>query len=149
VSGDTLHLNQVVTSGGPFPASIGVHADSPTSSMAGSRLRRGIGSPAGSCTRSRIAALAWPRQRQPARLSAVAAQVGFSPDGSKLVITMKGNGGGSVYVYVSADGRLSDSPASQPSRQCLRLRLRSGQPVVIVNAAFGNLSTYTVNLTVA
>ena len=27
VSGDTLHLNQVVASGGPFPASIGVHGD--------------------------------------------------------------------------------------------------------------------------
>src|SRR5207302_9598794 len=25
VSGDTLHLNQIVASGGPFPASIGVH----------------------------------------------------------------------------------------------------------------------------
>jgi len=38
-------------------------------------------------------------QRQPAAFLQSPAQVGFSPDGSKLVITMKGNGGGSVYVY--------------------------------------------------
>src|SRR5207302_6971780 len=75
------------------------------------------------------------------------AQVGFTPDGSKLVITMKGNGGGSVYVYgVSADGRLSNTPAiTAVGGNAFAFVFDPAGRLVIVNAAFGNLSTYTVN----
>src|SRR5256714_2512342 len=114
VSGDALHLNQVVASGGAFPASIGVHGNLAyvldagfAGYLQGYRIADGrfhpIPEPFGS---SGVG-----NGNPPAFLQSPA-QVGFTPDGSKLAITMKGNGGGSVYVYgVSPDGRLSGTPA--------------------------------------
>jgi len=60
---------------------------------------------------------------------------------------MKGNGGGSVYVYgVSADGRLSSSPAiTTVGGNAFAFVFDPAGRLVIVNAAFANLSSYTVN----
>jgi 6-phosphogluconolactonase (cycloisomerase 2 family) len=149
VSGDTLHLNQVVASGGPFPASIAIHGDLAyvldggfagyleAYRIAGGKLHPIAGS---------LRSLGLGNGNPPAFLQSPA-QVGFSPDGSKLVITMKGNGGGSVYVYgVSADGRLSGTPAiTAVGGNAFAFVFDPAGRLVIVNAAFGNLSTYTVN----
>ena len=149
VSGDTLQLNQVVASGGPFPASIGVHGDLAyvldggfAGYVQGYRIQAGRLHPITGSLRS----LGLGNGNPPAFLQSPA-QVGFTPDGSKLVITMKGNGGGSVYVYgVSADGRLSASPAiTAVGGNAFAFVFDSAGRLVIVNAAFGNLSTYTVN----
>jgi hypothetical protein len=58
-------------------------------------------------------------------------QVGFTPDGSQLVIAMKGNHGGSVDVFsISPDGRLSDAPtATAVGGNAFALMFRSGRPV--------------------
>jgi 6-phosphogluconolactonase (cycloisomerase 2 family) len=74
-------------------------------------------------------------------------QVGFTPDGSQLVIAMKGNHGGSVDVFsVSPDGRLSDAPtATAVGGNAFAFVFDPAGRLVIVNVAFGNLSTYTVN----
>ncbi len=121
VSGDTLQLNQVVASGGPFPASIGV--------IAGSLRSLGLGN------------------GNPPFFLQSPGQVGFTPDGSKLVISMKGNGGGSVYVYgISADGRPSASPTiTAVGGNAFAFVFDPAGRLVIVNAAFDNLSTFTVN----
>src|SRR5437764_13532189 len=149
VSGDALHLNQVVASGGPFPASIGVHGDLAyvldagfAGYVQGYRIRGGTLHPIAGSLRS----LGLGNGNPPAFLQSPA-QVGFTPDGSKLVITMKGNGGGSVYVYgVSADGRLSSTPAiTAVGGNAFAFVFDPAGRLVIVNAAFGNLSTYTVN----
>ena len=149
VSGDTLHLNQVVASGGPFPASLGVHGDLVyvldggfAGYVQGYRIQAGKLHPITGSLRS----LGLGNGNPPAFLQSPA-QVGFSPDGSKLVITMKGNGGGSVYVYgVSANGRLSGTPAiTAVGGNAFAFVFDPAGRLVIVNAAFGNLSTYTVN----
>src|ERR1700686_3357053 len=149
VSGDTLHLNQVVASGGPFPASIGVHGDLGyvldagfAGYVEGYRIAGGkLHSIAGS-----LRSLGLGNGNPPFFLQSPA-QGGFAPDGSKLVISMKGNGGGSVYVYgVSADGRLSASPAiTAVGGNAFAFVFDPAGRLVIVNAAFGNLSTFTVN----
>ena len=149
VSGDTLHLNQVVASGGPFPASIGVHGDLAyvldggfAGYLQGYRIEGGTLHRIEGSLRS----LGLGNGNPPAFLQSPG-QVGFTPDGSKLVITMKGNGGGSVLVYgVSADGRLSSTPTiSAVGGNAFAFVFDPAGQLVIVNAAFGNLSTYTVN----
>ena len=147
VSGDTLHLNQVVASGGPFPASIGVHGDLAyvldggfAGYVEGYRIAGGKLHPIAGSLRSLGLGNGNPPAQSPS-------QVGFTPDGSKLVIAMKANGGGSVYVYgVSADGRLSDSPTiTAVGGNAFAFVFDPAGRLVIVNATFGNLSTYTVN----
>ena len=149
VSGDALHLNQVVASGGPFPASIGVHGDLAyvldagfAGYVQGYRVQGGTLHPIAGSLRS----LGLGNGNPPAFLQSPA-QVGFTPDGSKLIITMKGNGGGSVYVYgVSPDGRLSASPAiTAVGGNAFAFVFDPAGRLVIVNAAFANLSTYNVN----
>jgi hypothetical protein len=149
VSGKSLRLNQVVASGGPFPASIGVNGDLAyvldagfAGYLQGYRIAGGTLHPITGSLRS----LGLGNGNPPAFLQSPA-QVGFSPDGSKLVITMKGNGGGSVYVYaVSPDGRLSNTPAiTAVGGNAFAFVFDPAGRLVIVNAAFGNLSTYTIN----
>ena len=149
VSGDALHLNQVVASDGPFPASIGVHGDLAyvldagfAGYVQGYRIAGGKLHPIAGSQRS----LGLVNGNPPAFLQSPA-QVGFTPDGSKLIITMKGNGGGSVYVYgVSPDGRLSASPTiTTVGGNAFAFVFDPAGRLVIVNAAFANLSSYTVN----
>jgi 6-phosphogluconolactonase (cycloisomerase 2 family) len=147
INGDALHLNQVVASGGPFPASIGVHGDLAyvldggfAGYVEGYRIAGGKLHPIDGSLRSLGLGNGNPPAQSPS-------QVGFTPDGSKLVIAMKANGGGSVYVYgVSADGRLSGSPAiTAVGGNAFAFVFDPAGRLVIVNAAFGNLSTFTVN----
>src|SRR5438132_2313600 len=149
VSGDALRLDQVVASGGPFPASIGVHGDLAyvldagfAGYVQGYRIAGGRLHPIAGSQRS----LGLGNGNPPAFLQSPA-QVGFTPDGSKLIITMKGNGGGSVYVYgVSPDGRLSASPTiTTVGGNAFAFVFDPAGRLVIVNAAFANLSSYTVN----
>ncbi|HEX9546759.1 MAG TPA: beta-propeller fold lactonase family protein [Acidimicrobiales bacterium] len=149
VSGDTLQLNQVVASGGPFPASIGVHGDLAyvldagfAGSVEGYRIAGGKLHPIAGSLRS----LGLGNGNPPFFLQSPG-QVGFTPDGSKLVISMKGNGGGSVYVYgISADGRPSASPTiTAVGGNAFAFVFDPAGRLVIVNAAFDNLSTFTVN----
>ena len=149
VKGDRLRLNQIVGSGGPFPASIAVHADIAyvldaglAGYVQGYRIAGGRLHPIAGSQRSLGLANANP----PAFLQSPA-QVGFTPDGSKLVITMKGNGGGTVDVFnVSDEGQLSNAPtATAVGGNAFAFTFDSEGRLVIVNAAFGNLSTYTVN----
>ena len=149
VSGHALQLNQVVASGGPFPASIGVHGDLAyvldagfAGSVEGYRIAGGKLHPIAGSLRS----LGLGNGNPPFFLQSPG-QVGFTPDGSKLVISMKGNGGGSVYVYgISADGRPSASPTiTAVGGNAFAFVFDPAGRLVIVNAAFDNLSTFTVN----
>jgi 6-phosphogluconolactonase (cycloisomerase 2 family) len=149
VSGDTLHLNQVVSSGGPFPASIGVHGDLAyvldggfAGYVQGYRVEGGTLHPIQGSARSLGLG-----NGNPPLFGSSPGQVGFSPDGSKLIIAMKGNGGGSVYVYgVGADGRLSATPAiTAVGGNAFAFTFDPAGRLVIVNAAFGNISTYAIN----
>jgi 6-phosphogluconolactonase (cycloisomerase 2 family) len=149
VRGDRLRLEQIVTSGGPFPASIAVRGnlafvlDAGLAGyvqgylIAGGRLHPIAGS-------QRSLGLA--NSNPPAFLQSPA-QVGFTPNGRDLVITMKGNNHGSVDVFgVSDEGQLSSAPtATSVGGNAFAFVFDPEGHLVIVNAAFGNLSTYTVN----
>ena len=149
VLGDRLRLEQVVASGGPFPASIAVHDNLAfvldaglAGYVQGYRIAGGRLDPIAGSRRS----LGLANSNPPAFLQSPA-QVGFTPDGKHLVITMKGNSGGSVDVFgVSDDGRLSNAPtATAVGGNAFAFVFDPAGRLVIVNAAFGNLSTYTVN----
>jgi 6-phosphogluconolactonase (cycloisomerase 2 family) len=149
VRDDRLQLEQVVSSGGPFPASIAIHDDLAyvldaglAGYVQGYRIGGGRLDPIAGSWRSLGLANANP----PAFLQSPA-QVGFSPNGRDLVITMKGNNHGSVDVFgVSDDGQLSKAPtATSVGGNAFAFVFDPEGRLVIVNAAFGNLSTYTVN----
>lgn len=149
VSGDRLHLSQVISSGGPFPASIGIHGNlayvldaGNAGYVSGYRIAGGTLHPIEGSLRS----LNLPNANPPFFLSAPA-QVGFSPDGRDLIVTLKGNHGGSVDVFgVTASGRLSSAPTTTTvGGNAFAFLFDPAGQLVIVNAAFGNLSTYQVN----
>jgi 6-phosphogluconolactonase (cycloisomerase 2 family) len=148
VRGARLHLNQIVGSGGPFPASIAVHEDIAyvldaglAGYVQGYRIAGATLHPIAGSQRS----LGLANSNPPGFLQSPG-QVGFSPDGSKLVITTKGNAGGAVDVFnVSDDGQLSTSPtATAVGGVAFAFVFDSEGRLVIVNAASGNLSTYDV-----
>lgn len=149
VSGDRLHLRQVVASGGPFPASIAVHGDLAfvldaglAGYVQGYRIEGGRLHPIAGSQR----ALGLGNGNPPGFLQSPG-QVGFSPDGRKLVVTLKGHAGGSVDVFnVSDDGQLSSAPAATTVGGVAFAFAFDGEGrLVIVNAAFGSVSTYAVN----
>lgn len=149
VRGDRLRLEQIVASGGPFPASIAVHDNLAfvldaglAGNVQGYRIADGTLHPIAGSWRS----LGLANTNPPAFLQSPS-QVSFTPDGSKLVITLKGNGGGSVDVFgVSEDGQLWNSPAATSIGGVpFAFVFDSEARLVIVNAAFGNLATYAVN----
>ena len=149
VRGDRLRLEQVVASGGPFPASIAVHDNLAfvldaglAGYVQGYRIAGGRLHPIAGSQRS----LGLANSNPPGFLQSPG-QVGFTPDGRHLVITLKGNNGGSVDVFsVSDDGQLSNAPtATAVGGVPFAFVFDPQGHVVIVNAAFGNLSTYTVN----
>ena len=149
VRGDRLRLEQVVASGGPFPASIAVHDNLAfvldaglAGYVQGYRIAGGRLHPIAGSQRS----LGLANSNPPGFLQSPG-QVGFTPDGRHLVITLKGNNGGSVDVFsVSDDGQLSNAPtATAVGGVPFAFVFDPQGHLVIVNAAFGNLSTYTVN----
>ena len=149
VRGDRLRLEQIVASGGPFPASIAVHDNLAfvldaglAGYVQGYRIAGGRLHPITGSQRS----LGLANSNPPGFLQSPG-QVGFTPDGRHLVITLKGNNGGSVDVFsVSDDGQLSNAPtATAVGGVPFAFVFDPQGHLVIVNAAFGNLSTYTVN----
>ena len=149
VRGDRLRLEQIVASGGPFPASIAVHDNLAfvldaglAGYVQGYRIAGGRLHPIAGSLRS----LGLANSDPPGFLQSPG-QVGFTPDGRHLVITLKGNNGGSVDVFsVSDDGQLSNAPtATAVGGVPFAFVFDPQGHLVIVNAAFGNLSTYTVN----
>jgi hypothetical protein len=149
VSGSRLHLRQIVDSGGPFPASIAVRGDLAfvldaglAGYVQGYRIAGGRLHPIAGSQRS----LGLANSNPPAFLQSPA-EVGFTPNGRDLVITMKGNNNGAVDVFgLSDEGQLSSAPtATSVGGNAFAFVFDPEGRLVIVNAAFGNLSTYTVN----
>ncbi len=117
VHGDTLSLENVVPSGGQFPASIAVHHDlvyvlnaGGTGTVQGFRIgQNGLAPIAGS---TRTLGLA---NANPPFFLTSPGQVGFSPDGHQLLVTTKASTS-SIYVFqVGHDGLLSPAFVANPS----------------------------------
>ena len=117
VDGDTLSLLNVVPSGGQFPASIAVHHDlvyvlnaGGPGGVQGFRIGNGGLSPiAGS---ARTLGLA---NTNPPNFLMSPGQVGFSPDGRKLLVTTKVSTSSIDVFAVGGDGTLSPTFVANPS----------------------------------
>jgi 6-phosphogluconolactonase (cycloisomerase 2 family) len=117
VDGDRLQLRNVVSSGGEFPASIAVHGKLVYVLNSGG---------AGTVQGFRIAGanlVAIPRSARTLGLANTnppffltsPGQVGFTPDGSHLIVTTKASTGTIDVFQVGPDGRLSSAPVANAS----------------------------------
>ena len=149
VNGTRLRLTDVDPSGGDFPASIAVHDDLVYVLNAG-----GVGIVQGFEIRGdRIRALEGSARSlglantDPPNFLTSPGQVGFTPDGSKLIVTTKASGSTIDIFSVRRDGTLSETAVENPSATPVpfaftfdpRGRLVSGE------AAMSSVTTYTIN----
>lgn len=112
VFGDRLALRQVLPSGGTFPASIAVQGDlvyvldaEQGGAVAGFRVQGGrLVSIPGSVRSLELDPLATPQ------FTHTPGQVAFTPDGSHLLVTTKGNGSAVEMFSVSPLGLLGSAP---------------------------------------
>ncbi len=149
VHGTRLQLTDVDPSGGDFPASIAVHDDLVYVLNAG-----GVGIVQGFEIRGdRIRALEGSARSlglantDPPNFLTSPGQVGFTPDGSKLIVTTKASGSTIDIFRVRRDGTLSETAVENPSATPVpfaftfdpRGRLVSGE------AAMSTVTAYTIN----
>jgi 6-phosphogluconolactonase (cycloisomerase 2 family) len=147
VDGSSLTLRQVVSSGGAFPSSIGVHGDlayvldtGKDANVAGYRIAGGQLHPIAGSSR----ALGISNDNPPAFLASPG-QVGFTPDGAHVVVTTKATGTIDVFA-VGADGRLSAVTSNPPAGQVpFAFSFDAAGHLVVVEAMTNSVSTYTVN----
>lgn len=147
VLGDRLHLDQVVPSGGDFPTGVAVSGSllyalnaGSTGSVSGFRIGPGFLIPIPGSTRS----LGLANTNPPNFLSSPA-QLGFTPDGGRLVVTTKMNGLVDVFG-VGPGGRLSATPAtSAVGGVPFAFNFDPAGRLALVNAADSSLGTYRIN----
>ena len=132
VHGDRLELESVVSSGGQFPASVGVHGDlayvlnaGGAGSVQGFRIGPHGLSPISGSARSLGLA-----NSNPPNFLMSPGQVGFTPDGRQLLVTTKASTSSIDVFQVGHDGRLSAAPVVNPSATPVpfALHLRRGRP---------------------
>jgi 6-phosphogluconolactonase (cycloisomerase 2 family) len=149
VNGARLRLTDIDPSGGEFPASIAVHDDLvyvlnaggtgivQGFEIRGERLRPLSGS-------ARNLGLA---NTDPPNFLTSPGQIGFTPDGSKLIVTTKASGSTIDVFDLRRDGRLSETAVENPSATPVPFaftfdpagRLVSGE------AGMSSVTTYTIN----
>ena len=117
VDGDTLSLENVVPSGGQFPASIAVHHDlvyvlnaGGAGTLQGFRLGGGGLTPIPGSTRTLGLA-----NTSPPNFLMSPGQVGFTPDGNELLVTTKASTSSIDVFQVGHDGTLSATFVANPS----------------------------------
>jgi hypothetical protein len=117
VKGDMLHLEGVVDSGGQFPSSVAVHGRLVYVLNAGGegivqgfriQQKQLVGIP----DSARSLGLA---NTDPPNFLTAPGQVGFTPDGSKVLVTTKASGSTIDVFTVGRAGRLSHAPVVNPS----------------------------------
>jgi 6-phosphogluconolactonase (cycloisomerase 2 family) len=152
IRGDRLKLRQVVPSGGSFPASIAVHGrlvyvmnSAGDGTLQGYRLSRDRLYPIHGSSRSLD--LSAVRPPDTPDFLTFPGQVGFSPDGSRLIVTTKVSGSLIDVWWVHRDGRLSADPVMNVSTSPVPFAFafdRHGR-LVVTEAAMGQVSTYRLN----
>jgi 6-phosphogluconolactonase (cycloisomerase 2 family) len=147
VHGDTLELENVVPSGGQFPASIAVSGDlvyvlnaGGTGIVQGFRIEGGGLSPiAGS---ARTLGLA---NTSPPNFLMSPGQVGFTPDGEQLLVTTKVSTSSIDLFQVGDDGLLSPTFVSNPSATPVPFAFTfGGGRLVSGEAGTSSVTTYRV-----
>jgi 6-phosphogluconolactonase (cycloisomerase 2 family) len=147
---DRWCLHQVLPSGGVFPVSITVRDDlvyvlnaHETGTISGYRIIDGKLHPIEGSTRS----LKFTPVTGPTQSINTPAQISFTPDGQKLVITTKGLGNLIDVFAVKADGRPSESFVANPALTPVPFGFTFDDcgHLVVTEAATSTLTTYTVN----
>ncbi len=147
--GDKLLLKQVVPSGGQFPVSIAVRGHLVYALNAG-----GAGSVQGYWL---FGNRLWPiadsnrslglANTNPPNFLTSPGMVGFTPDGSRLVVTTKASGSMIDVFDVGPGGMLSSAPVMNPSATPVPFAFAFGPmgQLVVVEAGASTVSTYTIN----
>lgn len=149
VQGDTLSLQQVVSSGGTFPVSVAVRGDLVyvLNALGGGSVQGYISSfgrlsplPAS----NRNLGLTIPTDTT--QFVNTPGQVAFSPDGSQLVVTTKANGNNIDVFRVGPYGYLSHAPVvnNEPNTVPFAVNFDGAGNLVVANAGTNALATYTI-----
>jgi 6-phosphogluconolactonase (cycloisomerase 2 family) len=149
VSGDQLALWQIIPSGGQFPTSIAVHhglvyvldAGGP-GALQGYALVTGTLRPLPGSTRSLGLA-----NTDPPNYLQSPGQVGFTPDGSHVIVTTKMSGSDIDVFSVGFAGLLSLHPVVNPSATPVPFSFTFDPAghLVVTEAGSSDLSVYTLN----
>ena len=148
VKGDRLELESVLPSGGQFPASVGVHDDlayvlnsGGTGIVQGFRIdEHGLESIPGSARSLGLA------NTDPPNFLSAPGQVGFTPDGSQLIVTTKLSGSTIDAFQVGHDGLLSATPVVNPSATPVPFAFTFGPGGRLVDGEAGasSVTTYLI-----
>jgi 6-phosphogluconolactonase (cycloisomerase 2 family) len=148
VRGDRLQLESVVPSGGQFPASVAIHDElvyvlnsGGTGIVQGFQIRgNGLAPIAGSARSLGLA------NTDPPNFLSAPGQVGFTPDGSKLLVTTKTSGSLIDVFHVGRDGRLSAAPVANPSATPVPFAFTFGPDgrLVAGEAGASSVTTYRI-----
>jgi 6-phosphogluconolactonase (cycloisomerase 2 family) len=148
VDGDRLHLRSTVSSGGQFPTTVAVNNELVYVGNAG-----GVGIVRGFRLHgSRLVAIAGSSRSlglansSPPNFLTTIGQVGFSPDGSKLLVTTKAGTTAIDVFQVEKDGTLSESPVVSPAANPVPFAFTSGSGrIVDAEAGTSSVTTYALD----
>jgi len=145
VHDDRLQLRNIVSSGGEFPASVAVHDDlvyvlnsGGSGIVQGFRLVGGRIEPIPGSARTLGLA-----NTDPPNFLTAPGQVGFTPDGGKLLVTTKASTSSIDVFDVGPDGRLSASPVVNPSATPVPFAFTFGPLGRLVDGEAGTSSVTT------
>jgi len=147
VRGDRLQLRQVLPSGGQFPASIAVHHKwvyvlnaGGTGIVQGFRIHGNALQPLAGSARSLGLA-----NGDPPDFLMSPGQVGFTPNGKKLIVTTKASGSLIDVFLVGRNGLLSATPVENPSATPVPFAFTfAGGRLVSGEAGTSSVTTYLV-----
>ena len=147
VAGDTLSLDDVVPSGGQFPASIAVHQDlvyvlnaGGSGIVQGFRIEDDSLSPIPGSARSLGLA-----NTSPPNFLMSPGQVGFTPNGRQLIVTTKASGSMIDVFEVEQDGLLSTTFVANPSATPVPFAFTFAHGALVSGeAGTGSVTTYRV-----
>ena len=149
VRGDRLRLKQVIASGGQFPVSIAVHRDLVyvlNAGLDGSVQGYWLGRDRLWPIRGSNRTLGLGNTNPPDYLHSPG-QVGFTPDGHKLIVTTKASTSAIDIFWVRDSGRLSSTAVSTTSQTPVPFAFVFDPwgRLVVTEALNSYLSTYTIN----
>jgi 6-phosphogluconolactonase (cycloisomerase 2 family) len=147
VHGDRLQLRSIVSSGGQFPASVAVNGrlvyvlnSGGTGIVSGFWLRGSRLVPIAGSARSLGLA-----NGDPPNFLTSPGQVGFTPDGTQLLVTTKASTSSVDVFQVGSDGRLSATPVANPSATPVPFAFTFGSGrLVDGEAATSSVTTYVL-----
>jgi len=146
VDGDQLQLRELVPSYGQFPVSIAVHDDVAYvlnarggGTVQGYRITDGVLVPLDGSLR----ALGLDPNATP-EFTTTPGQIAFTPDGSQLVVTTKGNGSAILVFRVRHHGYLASTPTTnaEPGTVPFALTFDSRGRLAVAEAGTNSVATY-------